>query len=293
MEKIKKILVLGGNGMLGHMVKNYLTQKGLNVITTERKKNIKQNIFELDIISNHKEINNIIFKQKPDIIVNCIGRLVDSSLTNPKDAIFVNSFFPHYVASLSEEHSIKFIHISTDCVFNGENGPYIESSFKDEANYYGLSKNLGEVIDYKNSITIRTSIIGPEIRDNKTGLFHWVFSKKNKIDGYNKAFWSGVTTLELSKYIEDIILNDKFNNKLIHATNNSLISKHDLISLIIETFDLDLNLNADSKKSINKQLLDTSNQDYKFPSYFQKINEQRNWMINNKFLYNQNYPNLK
>lgn len=292
MEKVKKILILGGNGMLGHMLKNYLANNNFNVITTERSQNSNKNVFKLDVLSNHVDIKHIISIQNPDIIINCIGQLVKYSLTNPKNAIFINSYFPHYVADLCEKNSIKFIHISTDCVFNGKNGPYKESSFKNETNYYGLSKNLGEVIDYQNSITIRTSIIGPEIRKNKTGLFEWIFSQKNYVTGYSKVFWSGITTLELSKFIEFIIAKDGFENKLIHATNNNYITKHDLLSLIIQTFKLELSLTSDLKNHSNKQIINTTNLGYTFQSYSQMINELRSWMILHKDKYEMGYYNL-
>ena len=105
-----------------------------------------------------------------------------------------------------------------------------------ETNYYGLTKNLGE-IDNNRNLTIRTSIIGPELKSNPTGLFNWVISQKEKnITGYSNAIWTGLTTIELSKFI--IWSLDKDLTGIVHATNSIEISKYDLIKLINKIFDL-------------------------------------------------------
>lgn len=292
MEKVKKILVLGSTGMLGHMTFNYLQKGGFDVYATSRRGDLNKKIFQFDAFNSHEELESIIIELCPDYIINCIGVLVSNSIENPHLAIFINAFFPHYVAGLSEKYNFIFHHISTDCVFNGKNGPYGISSLKDESNYYGLSKNLGEVLTYKNSLTIRTSIIGPEISGHKTGLFDWVMNQKDKIKGYSKVIWSGVTTLELSKFIQWIISHNINTEKIIHATNGIGINKFDLISIINEEYQLKLKIEKDSSKSSNKHLLKKETLAYDFPNYYLMIKEQREWMLNNKVLYLGNYPNL-
>ena len=279
--------------MLGHITFNYLQNNGFDVYATSRGEDINKNIFQLDVFNSHQELELIIIKLQPDYIINCIGVLVSNSIEKPNLAIFINSFFPHYVASLSEKYNFKFFHISTDCVFNGKNGPYEISSLKDESNYYGLSKNLGEVLTYRNSLTIRTSIIGPEISDNKTGLFDWVMNQNNKINGYSKVIWSGLTTLELSKFIQWMINQTTNTEKIIHATNGIGISKFDLISIINKEYQLNLILEKDSSKSSNKHLLKKETLAYDFPNYSSMIKEQREWMLDNKLLYLGNYPILE
>jgi dTDP-4-dehydrorhamnose reductase len=293
LEKVKKILVLGSTGMLGHMTFNYLQNNGFDVYATSRGDDLNKNIFQFDAFNSHQELESIIIELQPDYIINCIGVLVSNSIEKPNLAIFINSFFPHYVAGLSEKYNFNFFHISTDCVFNGKNGPYGISSLKDESNYYGLSKNLGEVLTYKKSLTIRTSIIGPEVSDNKTGLFDWVMNQNNKIKGYSKVIWSGLTTLELSKFIQWMINHNTNTEKIIHATNGIGISKFDLLSIINKEYQLNLILEKDSSKSSNKHLLKQETLAYHFPNYSLMIKEQREWMLNNKVLYLGNYPNLE
>jgi dTDP-4-dehydrorhamnose reductase len=127
---------------------------------------------------------------------------------------------------------IKIIHLSTDCVFDGKDGGYTEKSFKNENGIYGLSKNLGEIYG-KNSLTIRTSIIGPELK-NGSGLFNWFMNQKGNISGFTKAYWTGVTTLELSKAIDKAI--DENIEGLYHIVPNKKISKYDLLNIFKNEF---------------------------------------------------------
>ena len=285
MEKKSKVLILGSNGMLGHVLNQFLKESNYDVFTTNRHSSKKNNYF-LDVYACHEELEIIIKKIHPNYIINCIGLLVEQSLKDPKKAIKINSFFPHYVASLSDKYGFKFIHVSTDCVFNGNDGPYEEDSMKNEINYYGLSKNLGEVINYKNSLTIRTSIIGPEIRTTKTGLFNWFLNTENKLYGYTNVIWSGLTTLELSKFIKHVLnKNSIFNLNLIHATNNIPISKFNLLNEINNVFEVQKEIKISSKKNSNKQLINNKDLDFKFNSYKKMILEMKDWINENQDLY--------
>lgn len=286
---MNRVLILGSNGMLGHVVLHTLKEPegDIEVFTTSRNRNQKRNGYFFDPIVDIHQIGKILREVRPDYVVNCIGQLVQGSLSKPKDAIVLNSLLPHYVASLSSDLNFRFIHVSTDCVFNGQYGPYKESDSKTEDNYYGLSKNLGEIIHYKNCMTIRTSIIGPEIRENKTGLFEWVLSQNNRsAKGFKNVIWSGVTTIELSKFIQALILGESsFVDGLIHATNNEPINKYDLVKLIIKIFDLDIDLNEDFEKKSNKQLINTKELNFEFNSYRVMIEQMMEWCQDNEKLY--------
>ena len=172
MEKEKKVIVLGANGMLGHVVSRYL-KKHVNVYRVYNlARNIKTSDSNISVdLLDFEALKKVIISLKSNIIINCAGLLVKDSLGKPSKAILTNSYIPHYLNEMSFEYDYKLIHISTDCVFSGKKGNYDESSHKDETNYYGLSKNLGEIINDKN-LTIRTSIIGPELKANGTGLLH-------------------------------------------------------------------------------------------------------------------------
>jgi len=172
MEKIR-LLVLGSNGMLGHVTKRYLENTDLYEIhTTTRGTPKENNQHYFDAITNLDDLALLIQNIRPKFIINCIGVLVNDSQLNPKNALIANSLLPNFIGSIIKNSDVKLIHISTDCVFSGKKGPYLENDYKDETNTYGISKNIGEIHDSTNCLTIRTSIIGPEIRSKTTGLFN-------------------------------------------------------------------------------------------------------------------------
>ena len=279
---MEKILVLGNKGMLGHVLFKTLQLssncKKYETIGINRSNNNNDvNSFQLDVLDFLK-LEQFIKKNHPKYIVNCIGTLVEASIKKPTLAIKTNSLLPHFLNEISDLYNFKLIHISTDCVFDGSKGCYIETDLKTESNYYGLTKNLGEINNSTN-LTIRTSIIGPEIKTNSTGLFEWVISQKsNTVNGYSRAIWSGLTTTELAKFII-WTLNKKISG-IVHATNGECISKYDLIKLIDKTFDLKIIVNKNSNYRLNKSLLNTRIKDYKFPTYDEMIKEMKDWIEN-------------
>ncbi|MCG3055850.1 sugar nucleotide-binding protein, partial [Escherichia coli] len=130
----------------------------------------------------------------------------------------------------------KLIHISTDCVFLGDKGNYTESDAPDGTSIYAQSKQLGEIISDKH-LTVRTSIIGPELKTDGIGLFLWFMKQTGKIKGYKRALWNRVTTIELAKAIEVFIQQDV--TGLYHLATEPKISKFDLLQLMKEVFQKD------------------------------------------------------
>lgn len=278
---MKKVLVIGSTGMLGHVVKKYLIDKKYDVYETTRN---QTNKYYFDALENIKKIEEIIDSIKPDFVVNCIGILNKKAEDYPSQAILVNSYFPHYLDEMSEKYNYKLIHISTDCVFSGhDGGSYKEDSPKTATTVYGTSKALGE-INNNRSLTLRTSIIGPDTNPNGIGLFEWFMKQKDEVHGFRKAFWSGVTTIELAKQIE-IAMNSNLTG-LYHITNGQKINKYDLLTIIKDVFDKDIKIIPDDNYSCDKSLVVTR-EDYKFniPSYHQMIVEMKEWIENNKDIY--------
>jgi len=281
---MKKVLILGSAGMLGHIV--YLYFKSLHeyiIIDTSYPFKFNENSFLLDV-SKQDELENFISAQQPEIVINCIGILIKGSLSNPSNAIYLNAYLPHKLASILKPAGAKLIHISTDCVFSGNKGAYSENDFKDARDIYGLSKALGEV-DYGNHLTLRTSIVGPEIKETGEGLFDWFMKQKGSINGYTKSFWGGVTTLELAKTIHYSLENNI--SGLVHVTNNIPISKYLLINLFKEVFGkTDVSLIEAPDYATDKSLL-TTRKDFSYivPDYRQMILEMHAFMLNKKELY--------
>ena len=168
-----KVLILGSTGLIGHQVYNYLnsTKKYKMFNLSFRKKLNKETI--ICNVRNEKKITEIIKSTRPDVIVNCIGILIKGSNSNPENAIFLNSYLPHFLMNLANTINSKLIHISTDCVFSGiKKDSYIENDFKDGIDTNAKSKGLGEIINM-NHLTLRTSVIGPELKTDGEELFHW------------------------------------------------------------------------------------------------------------------------
>jgi dTDP-4-dehydrorhamnose reductase len=284
---MEKVLVLGNKGMLGHVLyktfqSNEHTLK-YDIIGINRSDDKRDNKSYLLDVLNFEKLEQFINTQKPKYVVNCIGTLVETSINNPSLAIKTNSLLPHFLNDISEKYNFKLIHISTDCVFDGKKGMYKESDKKTETNYYGLTKNLGEIDNTKN-LTIRTSIIGPELKLNTTGLFNWIINQKGKsISGYSNVIWSGLTTIELAKFI--IWSLDKDITGIVHATNSIGISKYDLIKITNEIFDLNIDLIKNDNYNKDKTLLNNKINKYKFPTYSEMIKQMKIWIENNNYTF--------
>ena len=269
-----KVLVLGGSGMLGHVViKIFEKIKALQLFNIVRKNKVNKNSIICDA-SKIDDLEKIINEIRPNFIINCIGILKEESKNDYPKAIYLNSFLPNWLLSHCALNNIKFIHISTDCVFNGIVGNYSETSIPNANDNYGKSKALGEFDSSKN-LCIRTSIIGPEINSNGKGLLSWVLNSKGDIKGYDKVYWSGVTTLELSRAIYYSIYNDI--NGMWNLTNK----------LPIKIFDLKkVRLIKETEKKTNLSLLSNKKINYNVPTYETMITEMKQFCIENRNLYN-------
>ena len=279
---MKKVLIIGIKGMAGHVIYNYLKNtKAFEVFGVARNITETDKEFSLDV-SDTKRLAEIIKSNSFDYVVNCIGILNKDAEDHPSKAIWFNSYFPHFLEETTRETSTKVIHISTDCVFNGKKGNYSENDVKDGFGFYAQSKALGE-IDNEKDLTIRTSIIGPELNKNGIGLFHWFMNQTGDINGYTSAIWSGVTTLELAKAIQYTIEIPIVG--LVHLTNGQPINKFDLLSIFKEIWNTDVNINAFEGKVVDKSLLKSTRFDYNVPSYQQMLKEQSEWMTKFSNLY--------
>lgn len=283
---MKKIMILGSAGMLGHMVYQYLIETNkFQIVDTSFPTKANHNSYLLDV-TNKLAVESYIKTEKPDVVVNCIGILINASQIDPSNAIYLNSYFPHQLSKLLQETGGKLIHISTDCVFSGKKGEYSESDFRDADDTYGRSKALGEVIN-DHDLTLRTSIIGPDLKENGEGLFQWFMKQSGEINGFTQTFWGGVTTLELAIAIESAI--NQGITGLVHITNGSKISKYDLISLFKEVWKVDrILINAVEGKHSDKSLkCSRSDFQYLVPSYKEMILSQREFMNSHLNLYDQ------
>jgi dTDP-4-dehydrorhamnose reductase len=284
MGQRRKVVVIGCKGMAGHVIKTYLERTcNYDVWGIARKVKSEQNIINLDV-SNVEELEKILVFHGFDVVINCIGLLNKNAEDNPELAVWYNSYFPQLLASLGEKYDYKLVQISTDCVFSGKEGDYVEDSFRNGIGFYAQSKALGEVINSKD-LTFRTSIIGPELKQDGIGLFHWFMSQNDHIFGFTEVFWSGVTTIELAKGIDEAIQQNL--TGLFHFVNNKKISKHDLLKEFNTIFKerksvITAKTDYESDKSLSCTRTDF---DYVIPSYHEMLLEMKAWIVGHSHLY--------
>jgi dTDP-4-dehydrorhamnose reductase len=281
---MKKILIIGSKGMAGHVIYNYFKENtDFNVIDIARGSDFHKSTHQIDV-TDFEALLHVLKVEKPDVVVNCIGILNKDAEDNPDKAILLNSYFPHFLAKAGETIGFKLIHISTDCVFNGKKGGYAEDSIKDGIGFYAQSKAMGEV-SYGNHLTLRTSIIGPELNPHGIGLFHWFMLQKGSIKGYRQAYWSGITTLELAKAIAEAIVQDI--SGLHHLVNGEKINKYELTGLFNFIFrENELIIEPFDGYQVDKSLVKTNHSfNYAVPSYEDMLSELKVWMEKHKDIY--------
>jgi len=278
-----KFLVLGATRMAGHTISIYLKEQGHDITAFSRKpfpfcKNILGNACEL------KLLEDVIKKGEFDAVINCIRVLIQRSETNKHQAVFLNSYLPHYLSDITKEAKTKIIQMSTDCVFSGKKGNYSENSLRDGESFYARSKALGE-LENKKDLTFRTSIIGPDMNKDGIGLFNWFKKQQGEINGYAKAIWTGITSLTLAKAVEKAT--DDNLTGLYNLVNNDTISKYEMLKLFNKYFKKNqITINQSDDVILNRSLINSrTNFDFIIPSYEDMIKEMKEWIVNHTELY--------
>ena len=271
-----RFLVLGCNGMAGHTISIYLKEKGHDIVGFAR----NESEFVETIIGDAKDQNflkEIVLGGEFDSVVNCIGILNRNAENNKSEAVFLNSYLPHFLEDITRNMKAQIIHISTDCVFSGEKGDYAENDLRDGRNFYDRSKALGE-LQNKKDFTIRTSIIGPDMNPEGIGLLNWFMQQRDCVWGYLNAIWTGMTTLQLAKCIE-FIAEEKLYG-LYNVVPLERISKYELLMLCNDYLRNGVvSIRKSEEIVINKSLRGTAfNSMYKVPDYKTMIKDMAFWI---------------
>ena len=276
-----KVMLLGSAGMAGHVLKCELQKISdiIELVDVARSSELIRPKIEMDV-TDFMVLRKIINEGDFDFIINCVGILNAFAEDNPDQAILVNAYFPHFLERITKSSNLRIIHLSTDCVFSGSKGDYIETDPKDGDGFYGQSKALGE-LDNDKDLTIRTSIIGPDLNQDGIGLFNWIINQEGVINGFSKAYWSGVTTIQLAKSIIKFILQNDPPSGVVHLTNNEKISKYELLKIIQQVFKLAHVKVVESKEhKTDKSIVNTRKElQLKIPPYHQMIMEMKKWMV--------------
>lgn len=259
---MKKILILGGTGMLGHTLFTHLSGHGdYDVYATARVAAELPFWFPPSLLKkirtgvdadNFDTVIRALAAIQPDIVINCIGLIKQSDTAkDPLSAITINSQLPHRISLICRVNNARMIHISTDCVFNGTKGDYSEEDIADAQDLYGRTKLLGEV-SYSHCLTLRTSIIGHELK-GYLGLVEWFLSQRQQVRGFIRAIFSGLTTIELAEIIRRHVLPNDELQGVLHVSS-APISKFDLLQLIAARYRRALKIEADSEFTIDRSL---------------------------------------
>ncbi len=278
-----KILVLGANGMAGHTISLYFKEQGHDVTGFDRQKSTIVNSTAGDAFD-RDFLKELVQAKSYDAVINCIGLLNQFAENNKSGAAYLNSYLPHYLAELTDGTSTQVLHMSTDCVFSGKRGQYTEDDFPDGATFYDRSKALGELNDEKN-LTLRNSIVGPDLNPKGIGLLNWFMQQQGEINGYTGAIWTGQTTLQLAKTMEAAL--KEHAHGLVNTVPERYISKYDLLKLFNKYLKNDtlkiipVNKNA-ADKSLKRTRFDFT---YIIPDYEQMIAELARWIKAHKALY--------
>lgn len=274
-----KILVLGHRGMLGHVCKRYLSEIGYNVLTIGENEHENENESGRYNLPNPDKFFDVISTQRPNVIINCIG-LIKQKSDDPFKLLAINSVLPLQL-------SIRFpktiiIHPSTDCIFSGLKGGYCVDTLSDPTDMYGISKALGEIIHrYPLTWVLRCSIIGPELKTGlkPSGLLEWFLSQSdNKVYGYINHKWNGITTLEWTKCVSELLIMIRDGkspcNKIVQPGTSEIHSKFEMLHMFSDVWKKDIQIiSIESGTNIDRSLKPT----WKRKPFLEQLKELYDW----------------
>lgn len=280
-----RVLVLGANGMLGHVVfRLFATSPGYDAFGSIRSaaglrllpSALHHRVYTAVDVESSNDMTRLFATVRPDVVINCVGLIKQLPVSeDPLSAISINAMLPHWLAQLSAVAGARLIQIGTDCVFSGSKGGYTESDPSDAQDMYGRSKFLGEV-DYAHAVTLRTSIIGHEL-DGANSLLGWFLAQTGSIKGYRKAIFSGLTTLELARVIRDYVVPHPELRGVYHVSA-APINKYDLLTLVAEVYGKTIEIQSNDEVVIDRSLDSTRFKEatgYRVPAWSDLIKDMK------------------
>lgn len=232
---VRRVAVLGSNGMLSMGIQKALSQAGLDFDV------IGRSTFPVKVDASSSTALHSIEENfgKGDIVINCVGvtksRIDSNSSVSIESAVQVNSLFPLRLAKVAEENQFQVIQPATDCVFSGNKGNYTELSPHDPLDIYGKTKSLGESAS-PNVLHLRCSLVGREVHGRNTLLYSWVTHQphSSRVPGYTNHVWNGLTNQVFGKIVAGIISNNLRLSGIAHVVPGDAVTKAKLVGLIAE-----------------------------------------------------------
>lgn len=255
------ILVLGASGMLGNaMLRYFASQTGHDVVGVVRSArsaqflpaSVRDHVIEGGDVEDFDALARVFDRRRPTIVINCVGLVKQlGDAKDPLAAIPINAVLPHRLARLCSLAGARLIHLSTDCVFSGAKGMYVEDDLPDATDVYGRTKLLGEV-DYPHALTLRTSIIGHELAGHHS-LICWFLAQEGAVRGFSKAVFSGFPTVEIARIIDEYVLSRPELSGLYHLSADP-IDKYRLLQLVAQVYGKTIRIDEDPALMIDRSL---------------------------------------
>lgn len=278
-----RFLVLGASGMAGHVIALHLKERGHDVVGFSRRRvgfvgSVAGDAMDAALLE------GVVREGGFDVVVNAVGVLNRDAEEHRDRAAYLNAYLPHRLAALTADLPTRVVHMSTDCVFRGNTGPYTESSFPDGETFYDRSKALGELVDAKN-LTLRNSIVGPDVNEEGIGLFNWFMRQEGPVKGFTGAIWTGLTTVELARAIEAAALEGA--TGLVNLVPDESISKFELLRLFNERLRGGrVEIVPSGGLSLDKTLVRTSDAlSFRAAPYEEQVSEMAAWIRSHADLY--------
>ena len=278
-----KFLVLEPTGTVGHMVALYLKERGHNVIGYDKEKSqivdtVEGNLYDRVLLK------NTILSGGYDAVVNCAAVINEDAEANQAEASYINTFLPHFLEQITRETNIIIVHRSTDCIYSGEKGQYSLIDVPDGKSFYARSKALGELYNSKD-ITLRTSLVGPELIKEGKSLLNWFINQSGEVKGFANAIWTGLTTLEFAKVIEYLV-ETRASGCFQCVPKETPISKYHLLCLFEKYFPKNRTIIRIENALVDKSLLPEYGETIlHIPSYEEMIAEMADFINQHKNLY--------
>lgn len=257
-----RVLVLGATGMLGSaLYKAFSRDRDLEAWGTVRNDTARRFFSDSEKgrlitgvdVTDQDVLVDALRKVRPHMVINAVGLIKQlASANDPLVVLPLNAMLPHQLASLCGQFGARMVHISSDCVFSGKKGHYLENDQSDAEDLYGKSKYIGEVHDQSHVVTIRTSGIGHEL-ETKNGLLEWFLAQKGPVRGFSKAIFSGLPWVETARAIKDYVLPHPEISGLYHVSARP-ISKLDLLTLIADVYGKEITIERDDTVRIDRSL---------------------------------------
>lgn len=256
-----KIAIIGCSGMLGSAAFRLLSEHHPGEVYATARTSASLRLFSPELaeriatgvdVEQTDALTTFLARVRPQVVINCVGVIKQlASASDPLVAIPINAIWPHRLSRLCQLGGARLIHVSTDCVFTGRKGDYLECDVPDAEDLYGRSKLLGEV-DYLHAVTLRTSIIGHEL-GSRNGLVEWFLAQRGPIQGYRRAIFSGLTTDELVRVIAERVIPHEELRGVYHVSVDP-ISKFDLLTLIKEEYGVETKIEPADAVAIDRSL---------------------------------------